>query len=67
MKNNILAIVWAVMAIISFVSSFWAPLYFKIIGLAFGAINMFVIIAWFVAIFVFRYKNKKIGKDELQL
>jgi pilus assembly protein TadC len=63
MKNNILVIIWSVLAIISFVSSFWAPLFFKIIGIAFGAVNIFVIIAWIVSIYMF----KKSKEEDVQL
>lgn len=52
--SKIILIVWAVLALISFVSAFWAPLYFKIIGIAFGSLNMVTIITWVLSYFVMK-------------
>lgn len=46
MKDKILLIIWALLAITSFVASFFAPLVVKIIGLVFGGVNIVVILTW---------------------
>lgn len=58
--SNIMLIVWGVLALVSFVSAFFCPtLFFKIIGLVFGGLNMLVIlslvITWLQGIY---YGNK---------
>lgn len=60
--NKIILLVWAILALISFVSSFWAPLYFKIIGIAFGSLNIITIITWLVLYFTMRSNQKTLDK-----
>lgn len=45
---KILTGTWGVLALVSFISAFFAPLYFKIIGLTFGVLNLFIILAWVI-------------------
>lgn len=47
--SKILFLVWIVLAIASFVASFWAPIVIKIIGLVFGSMNLMVIGSWVIA------------------
>lgn len=54
---NVLMIVWAVLAIVAFVASFWAPLVIKIIGIVFGVFNITLIGGWIITYFQDR-KNK---------
>ena len=56
--------IWAVLAIISFICAFFCPLFPKIIGLAFGALNLGVIITLVVAYFQGLYLKKKLNKDD---
>ena len=56
--------IWAVLAIISFICAFFCPLFPKIIGLAFGALNLGVIITLVVAYFQGLYWKKKLNKDD---
>ena len=42
--------VWILLAIVSFVASFWAPIFFKVIGLVFGGMNMLIILSWTIAV-----------------
>lgn len=45
--TKILMTVWMVLAIASFVCSFWAaPLLMKVIGLVFGSLNLMIIGSW---------------------
>lgn len=44
-------IVWVCLALISFVSAFWAPLFYKIIGIAFGSINIIAILSVVISYF----------------
>lgn len=60
--NKIILLVWAILALISFVSSFWAPLYFKIIGIAFGSLNMITIITWVLSYFVMKGNQNLLNK-----
>ena len=60
--NKIILLVWAILALISFVSSFWAPLYFKIIGIAFGSLNMISIITWVLSYFVMKGNQNMLNK-----
>lgn len=58
----IMMIVWAVLAIASFVASFWSPLFIKVLGLVFGTLNISLIGGW-----VFNYfqekKNNKLMEE----
>lgn len=65
--SKIMLAVWCVLALICFISAFFAPLYFKIIGIAFGVLNLSVIITLVVAYFQGLYWKKKLNKDGLQL
>ena len=61
--TKILMTVWMVLAIASFVCSFWAaPLLMKVIGLVFGSLNLMIIGSWaigFVQAIREYYKTKK--------
>lgn len=61
--SKILIGVWGCLAIISFISAFFAPLYFKIIGLLFGGLNMLTILSVIVTYFQGLYYNRKIQKE----
>ncbi len=45
---KILTGTWGVLALVSFISAFFAPLYFKIIGIVFGVLNLMIILAWVI-------------------
>lgn len=60
--NKIILLVWAILALISFVSAFWAPLYFKIIGIVFGSLNMITIITWVLSYFVMKGNQNMLNK-----
>jgi preprotein translocase subunit SecF len=60
---KILMIIWGVLAILSFVSAFFAPLYFKIIGLVFGTLNMLTIASLIIAYFQTKYYQNKLDKE----
>lgn len=58
--TKIMLAVWCVLALICFISAFFAPLYFKIIGIAFGVLNLSVILTLVITYFQGLYwKNKK--------
>lgn len=61
--SKIMTGIWAVLAIISFICAFFCPLFPKIIGLAFGALNLGVIITLVVAYFQGLYWKKKLEKN----
>ena len=61
--SKILIIVWGCLAILSFVSAFFAPIYFKIIGLIFGGLNMITLITGVVAFFQSIYYKREIEKE----
>ena len=60
---KILMIIWGVLAILSFVSAFFAPLYFKIIGLVFGTLNMLTIASLIITYFQTKYYQNKLDKE----
>ena len=62
--SKIMTGIWAVLAIVSFICAFFCPLFPKIIGLAFGALNLGVIITLVVAYFQGLYWKKKLNKDD---
>ena len=68
--SKIMLIVWGVLALVSFISAFFAPLYFKIIGLIFGTLNIMVIlslvITWIQGIYYSNKIKKEFG-EELKL
>ena len=59
--SMILFLVWMVLAIASFVASFWAPLFFKVLGIVFGSFNLMIIGSWVIAYFQDRAAAKKIA------
>ena len=63
--TKIFWIVWVCLALVSFISSFWAPLFYKIIGIAFGSINIIAILSVVISYFQGAF-NKDI-ENELQL
>ena len=65
--TKIMLWIWAVLAIVSFICAFFCPLFPKIIGIAFGVLNLSVIITLVVAYFQGLYWKNKLNKDGLQL
>ena len=68
--NKILIGIWACLAILSFVLAFFCPIFPMVIGIAFGTINMIVILTWIISYFQGLYYTNKLQKeieDELQL
>ena len=61
--TKIMLWIWAVLAIVSFICAFFCPLFPKIIGLAFGVLNLGVIITLVVAYFQGLYWKNKLNKD----
>lgn len=60
--SKIFLLVWIVLALVSFISSFWAPLYFKIIGLTFGTVNILTILTWVISYFVLKGQQSALEK-----
>ena len=65
--SKIMLGIWAFLAIVSFICAFFCPLFPKIIGIAFGVLNLSVIITLVVAYFQGLYWKNKLNKDGLQL
>jgi hypothetical protein len=61
--SKILMGIWGVLAILSFVSAFFAPIYFMIVGLVFGGLNMLVILSVVIAYFQMLYYQNKLNKQ----
>lgn len=56
--------VWMVLAIASFVCSFWAaPLLMKVIGLVFGSLNLMIIGSWVISYFQDRAVARKYAEE----
>ena len=57
--SKIITITWIVLALISFVSGFYLPLFTKVINVTFGALNMIMVLTCITtAINNVRIKNK---------
>lgn len=53
-------ILWAVLALVAFIASFWIPvLWVKIIQLVFGGLNMLVVLSWVISSIQARKEYKK--------
>ena len=65
--TKIMLWIWAVLAIVSFICAFFCPIFPKIIGIAFGVLNLTVIITLVITYFQGLYWKKKLNKDGLQL
>ena len=55
--------IWAVLAIVSFICAFFCPLFPKIIGIAFGVLNLTVILTLVITYFQGLYWRNKLNKD----
>lgn len=55
--------IWAVLAIVSFICAFFCPLFPKIIGIAFGVLNLSVILTLVITYFQGLYWKNKIQKE----
>ena len=60
--SKIMLAVWCVLALICFISAFFAPLYFKIIGIAFGVLNLSVILTLVITYFQGLYWKNILNK-----
>ena len=57
--NKVLFIIWIVLAVLSFIASFWAPVVTMIIGLVFGGMNLAIIGTWLTATIAAAKEYKK--------
>lgn len=57
--TKILMIVWAVLAVASFVSGWFAPLFWGIVNWAFGGLNLMIIGSWAIATALAKREYKK--------
>ena len=65
--SKIMLGIWAVLAIVSFICAFFCPIFPKIIGIAFGVLNLSVILTLVITYFQGLYfKNKLNGDVQLQ-
>lgn len=65
--SNIMLMIWGILALVSFISAFWAPIFFKIIGLTFGGLNMIVILTLVITFFQGVYYRNKLNQENVQL
>lgn len=65
--SKILLAVWVILALVSFVSAFWAPLFYKIIGIAFGGLNIITIMTWVISYSVLKKRQEAIDEIAKQL
>jgi uncharacterized protein YacL len=65
--SKILFIVWMVLAIASFVASFWAPIVIKVIGLVFGGLNLMIIGSWVISYFQEKIAAKKMEEQLIKI
>lgn len=65
--SKILLGVWMVLAIICFITCFWLPLFPQITGIAFGILNMIIILSLGITHIQGIYWKNKLKKNGLQL
>lgn len=61
--SKIMLLIWCILALVSFISAFFAPLYFKIIGLLFGSLNILTILTLVITYFQGVIINHKLNKE----
>ena len=61
--TKIMLWIWAVLAIVSFICAFFCPISPKIIGIAFGVLNLTVIITLVITYFQGLYWKNKLNTD----
>lgn len=61
--SKIMLGIWAVLAIVSFICAFFCPIFPKIIGIAFGVLNLSVILTLVITYFQGLYWKNKLNKD----
>ena len=61
--TKIMLWIWAVLAIVSFICAFFCPIFPKIIGIAFGVLNLSVILTLVITYFQGLYWKNKLEKD----
>lgn len=62
MENKLtkfLMAIWVVLAVASFVSGWFAPLFWGIVNWVFGGLNLMIIISWTIALIQARKEYKK--------
>ena len=65
--TKIMLWIWAVLAIVSFICAFFCPIFPKIIGIAFGVLNLSVIITLVITYFQGLYWKNKMEKDNVEI
>ena len=65
--TSILLGIWSILAIVCFITCFWLPLFPKITGIAFGILNILIILSLGINHLQGLYWKKKFEKDGLQL
>ena len=55
--------IWAFLAIVSFICAFFCPIFPKIIGIAFGVLNLSVILTLVITYFQGLYWKNKLNTD----
>ena len=53
-----------VLAILSFVVSFWAPLFIKVVGIVFGSMNLMIMGSWIITLIQGVAQARKLKKAE---
>ena len=61
--SKIMLGIWVFLAIVSFICAFFCPIFPKIIGIAFGVLNLTVIITLVITYFQGLYWKHKLNKD----
>ena len=65
--SKIMLGIWAVLAIVSFICAFFCPIFPKIIGIAFGVLNLTVILTLVITYFQGLYWKNKLEKDNVEI
>lgn len=56
--------IWAILAIVSFVGSFFVtPVFFKWVGIIFGIENSLIILSWVISLIQAKIEYRRLQKD----
>ena len=65
--SKIMMGIWAVLAIVSFICAFFCPIFPKIIGIAFGGLNIITIMTWVISYSVLKRRQDAVDEIAKQL
>lgn len=65
--SKIMLGIWVFLAIVSFICAFFCPIFPKIIGIAFGGLNIITIMTWVISYSVLKRRQDAVDEIAKQL